>query len=73
MRHLRSFVLDSLESSHPISQEVTNPNQVNSMFDVISYEKGASIIRMMSAFLTDKTFKKGVSVRNYSIVKKEIS
>jgi aminopeptidase N len=31
------------------------------MFDTISYNKGASIIRMMNAFLSEATFRKGVS------------
>lgn len=53
---------DSLESSHAISVEVNEPGETSSLFDKISYDKGSSIIRMMSAFLTEQTFKKGVSV-----------
>ncbi|CAG0890180.1 unnamed protein product [Darwinula stevensoni] len=53
--------LDSLENSHSISVEVNNPNQISQIFDRISYAKGASVIRMMSHFLTEKIFKKGVS------------
>lgn len=53
---------DSLESSHPISVEVNDPAEIISLFDSISYSKGASIIRMMNAYLTEATFKKGVSV-----------
>jgi aminopeptidase N len=52
-----------LTTSHPISVEVNNPAEINSLFDTISYDKGSSIIRMMNAFLTEKTFKSGVSVR----------
>ena len=48
--------------SHPINVQVENPNEITSLFDSISYDKGASIIRMMNAFLTEKTFRKGVSV-----------
>jgi hypothetical protein len=34
-----TMIKDSLESSHPISVEVTNPNEINSIFDSISYDK----------------------------------
>jgi hypothetical protein len=30
---------DSLESSHPINTEVNDPNEINSLFDEISYDK----------------------------------
>ena len=37
------FGLDSLESSHPISIPVSNPDEINQIFDGISYSKGKSI------------------------------
>lgn len=55
------FALDALESSHQISIEVGHPDEINEIFDRISYGKGASIIRMMDHFLTTKVFKKGVT------------
>ncbi|XP_025986451.2 aminopeptidase N [Solenopsis invicta] len=55
------FGLDSLESSHPISVEVDNPDEINEIFDQISYDKGAAIIRMMDHFLTTEVFKKGLT------------
>ena len=53
---------DSLESSHPISVDVKNPDEIKSIFDSISYDKGSSIIRMMNSYLSEKTFRAGVSV-----------
>lgn len=32
--------LDSLESSHPISVPVEDPDEINQLFDGISYDKG---------------------------------
>ena len=32
--------LDSLESSHPISVVVNHPDEIDEIFDEISYEKG---------------------------------
>lgn len=54
------FGLDALESSHPISIPVGNPDEINEIFDRISYGKGASLLRMMNYFLTEKTFRDGL-------------
>ena len=35
--------LDGLNESHPIVQEVGNPDEINSLFDEISYNKVMSI------------------------------
>ena len=51
------FGIDALESSHPISIPVKHPDEINEIFDRISYGKGASIIRMMDKFLTTDTFR----------------
>ncbi|CAF0920546.1 unnamed protein product [Brachionus calyciflorus] len=68
VKKLSVMELDSLESSHSVKFEVNDPSEIDSLFDEISYDKGASIIRMMNAFLTEDTFKKGVSnyLKNYS-------
>jgi len=34
------FSLDVLESSHPISIEVGHPDEINEIFDAITYLKG---------------------------------
>ena len=53
--------LDSLESSHPISVGVHNTNEINEILDRISCGKGASIIRMLAAFIGEKTFQQGLT------------
>ncbi|XP_042234819.1 aminopeptidase N-like [Homarus americanus] len=55
------FALDWLESSHPVSIPVGHPDEINEIFDRISYSKGASIIRMMNHFLTESTFRRGLT------------
>ncbi|XP_036213132.2 aminopeptidase N [Bactrocera oleae] len=55
------FHLDALSSSHKISVEVFNPDEISEIFDRISYGKGSTIIRMMSHFLTSKVFRRGLS------------
>jgi aminopeptidase N len=39
------FALDALESSHQISIEVGHPDEVNEIFDRISYGKGNVSVR----------------------------
>lgn len=36
------FEFDALKSSHPVSVQIGNPNQIPSIFDRISYDKGVS-------------------------------
>ncbi|XP_066210647.1 aminopeptidase N [Saccopteryx leptura] len=60
----RVMAVDALASSHPLStpaQEVNTPAQISEMFDSISYSKGASVLRMLSSFLTEELFKKGLA------------
>uniref|UniRef100_A0A452TQV4 Aminopeptidase n=1 Tax=Ursus maritimus TaxID=29073 RepID=A0A452TQV4_URSMA len=59
------MAIDALVSSHPLSSpadEVNTPAQISEVFDSISYSKGASVLRMLSSFLTEDLFKKGVAV-----------
>uniref|UniRef100_A0A8C0KWC9 Aminopeptidase n=1 Tax=Canis lupus dingo TaxID=286419 RepID=A0A8C0KWC9_CANLU len=61
----RVMAVDALASSHPLSSpasEVNTPAQISEVFDSISYSKGASVLRMLSSFLTEDLFKKGVAV-----------
>lgn len=48
--------MDSLETSHPISTDVQSPEQIEEMFDDLSYIKGASVLLMLKAYLTENKF-----------------
>jgi puromycin-sensitive aminopeptidase len=52
--------LDALRHTHPIHCEVRTPNEATENFDLITYEKGASVVRMIERYLGAKTFQKGV-------------
>ncbi|KAK4316254.1 hypothetical protein Pmani_012574 [Petrolisthes manimaculis] len=52
--------LDALMASHPISTPVTDPAQIESIFDTISYKKGASIINMLESFIGRELLKEGL-------------
>ncbi|KAF1389074.1 hypothetical protein PFLUV_G00069690 [Perca fluviatilis] len=57
----RALDKDALNSSHAVSTEVNNPEQVEEMFDSVSYEKGASILMMLNAWLPgEQQFRKGI-------------
>ncbi|NWQ94769.1 AMPN Aminopeptidase, partial [Burhinus bistriatus] len=54
---------DALTTSHPLSfreDEINTPAQISEVFDSIAYSKGASVLRMLSDFLTEDVFKKGL-------------
>ncbi|XP_056268750.1 aminopeptidase N-like isoform X2 [Pseudoliparis swirei] len=58
------FAVDALASSHPLTrgeEEVNTPAQISEMFNTISYSKGAAVLRMLSEFLTEPVFAKGLS------------
>lgn len=52
--------LDALENTHPIEVEVHHPNEIGEIFDQVSYQKGASVIRMLAEYLGDKHFREGL-------------
>jgi len=56
----RPFALDALRSTHPISFEVKNAKQAAERFDVITYWKGAGVVRMIEGFLGEQVFRDGV-------------
>ncbi|XP_015239277.1 PREDICTED: aminopeptidase N-like [Cyprinodon variegatus] len=59
----RVFAVDALTSSHPLSskeEDIQKPAQISELFDAISYSKGASVLRMLSDFLTEPVFTKGL-------------
>jgi len=58
--YCRALELDSLKSSHPIEVPVGPPSEVDEIFDVISYSKGCTTIRMLHAYIGDKAFREGL-------------
>ncbi|XP_072035541.1 LOW QUALITY PROTEIN: aminopeptidase A-like [Amphiura filiformis] len=55
------LVTDSLTTSRPISIPISTLDEIYAQFDIISYNKGASLLRMLSHFLGEDTlFRKGL-------------
>ncbi|KAM5255847.1 glutamyl aminopeptidase [Ctenodactylus gundi] len=53
---------DSLMSSHPVVFSVSTPAEITSVFDGISYSKGASILRMLQDWVTPEKFQRGCQI-----------
>ncbi|XP_038838784.1 aminopeptidase N-like [Salvelinus namaycush] len=56
--------VDALASSHPLSakeEDIMRPAQISELFDTITYSKGAAVLRMLSEFLTEPVFSRGLS------------
>lgn len=60
--YIPALELDALKNTHPIQVPINHPSEIDEIFDAISYNKAASIIRMLHAFIGDDNFKKGMNI-----------
>jgi len=67
--HWEDFVLtetepamhtDSLSTTHPIHVPVKKPEEIEQIFDDISYGKGASVLRMLEDYMGENVFEDGI-------------
>ena len=58
--YAQALSLDSLRSSHPIEVPVKKADEINEIFDAISYSKGSAVLRMLSKYLGEETFMEGI-------------
>jgi len=52
--------VDGLHATRPIEYPVAAPRDADAMFDVLTYEKGASVLRMLEQYLGPDVFREGV-------------
>jgi puromycin-sensitive aminopeptidase len=55
-----ALVVDGLRSTRPIEYPVEAPRDADAMFDVLTYEKGASVLRMLEQYIGPDVFRAGV-------------
>ncbi len=55
-----AFDTDSLSTTRPIEYEVRSAADAEGMFDVLTYEKGASVVRMLQQYLGEDRFQAGI-------------
>ena len=55
-----AFDTDGLASTRPIEFEVESPEDAEGMFDILTYEKGAAVVRMLEQYLGEDRFRAGI-------------
>ena len=58
--HRRRSTPTRLQSTRPIEFEVVSPDDAEGMFDVLTYEKGAAVLRMLEQYLGADEFRDGI-------------
>ena len=56
-----AFETDSLASTRSVEYEVRSPQDCEGMFDVLTYQKGGALLRMLEQYLGAERFREGVS------------
>jgi puromycin-sensitive aminopeptidase len=59
----QAMTTDGLKSTRSIEFPVGKPEEAGAMFDILTYEKGASVLRMLEQYIGPEKFKQGI--RNY--------
>jgi aminopeptidase N len=52
--------LDALENTHPVQSIIKHPDEIRSIFDAISYNKGGSSLQMLAQYLGPDIFRDGL-------------
>jgi puromycin-sensitive aminopeptidase len=55
-----AFDVDALKSTRPIEYQVESPEDAEGMFDILTYEKGAAVVRMLEQYLGEDRFRDGI-------------
>ena len=56
-----AFEIDSLETTRTVEFEVNAPSDCDGMFDVLTYQKGGALLRMLQQYLGEERFRQGVN------------
>ena len=57
-----AFETDSLDSTRSVEFPVEAPDECEGMFDVLTYQKGGSLLRMLEQYLGTEEFRRGIGV-----------
>ncbi|TMA57339.1 MAG: M1 family metallopeptidase, partial [Deltaproteobacteria bacterium] len=57
-----ALLVDGLKSTRPIEFPVQRPEEAAGMFDVLTYQKGAAVLRMLEQYLGAEAFRTGISL-----------
>ncbi|MGQ0520695.1 MAG: M1 family metallopeptidase [Actinomycetota bacterium] len=56
-----AMVVDALGATRPIEFPVASPEEAEGMFDVLTYQKGAAVLRMLERYVGEEEFRRGIS------------
>ncbi len=56
----RALTDDAMDTTHAVWTPVQTPSQALEMFDVITYQKGCAVMRMLETFVGDTPFRAGI-------------
>ena len=54
--YIRAMSKDALKTTHPINVEINDPHETETVFDLITYGKGGSVVRMIKAYIGQEAF-----------------
>jgi puromycin-sensitive aminopeptidase len=54
--------IDGLHTTRPVEYPVGNPQEAEGMFDPLTYEKGAGVLRMLERFIGPEKFRDGIRI-----------
>ncbi|MBI3248990.1 MAG: M1 family metallopeptidase [Deltaproteobacteria bacterium] len=57
-----ALLVDGLHSTRPIEFPVHRPEEAAGMFDVLTYQKGAAVLRMLEQYLGAEAFRAGINL-----------
>jgi puromycin-sensitive aminopeptidase len=55
-----ALVIDGVHATRPIEYPVGPPKEAEGMFDLLTYEKGAAVLRMLEQYIGPEVFRDGV-------------
>lgn len=56
----RAMRQDSKSTTHPVVQDIERADQADDAFDLITYQKGQAVIRMLESYVGEEVFRQGV-------------
>ena len=57
-----ALTTDAVVNTHPIRVKAETPEEINELFDPISYDKAAAVLRMIETYVSPDVFRRGVNV-----------
>ncbi len=57
-----ALLIDGLKSTRPVEFQVEGPEDAAGMFDVLTYQKGAAVLRMLEQYLGPEVFREGIGL-----------